>query len=407
MPPDAAAPGPLRSRGSRRSVLAVSTLAMGLGAGPTYLVGYLGAELRADLGASGAQLGLLVGLFYGATGLVSLLAAPVVDALGARRCVVGDQVLVTACLVAAAATGSLAVLAMASALAGAGYAFANAGTSMAVTAASPRNEAGAAVAVKTAGIPAAATVLALTGPALATAVGWQGVCLLLAGGTALTGAAAFLLLPDTRPQRGAGPRTAGPPLPRGFIWVVLAATCFVIGNQPLNSFLVLTLVDGGTSPVTAGLVSAVGTGTGAVAMVLAARRGDRSGPGRRAATAAGVGTAIVTGTVLLWTGTHVGLPLVVAGAVLGLVGAMVGAGFSHAVAVDRAPLSVGRATAVMSCGYYLGALVAPLLFGALADRTGDYDASWAVTVGAAALSVTFFVVVQLRVRPPAAEPVTR
>jgi CP family cyanate transporter-like MFS transporter len=388
-------------------VLAVSTLAMGLGAGPTYLVGYLGAELRADLGASGAQLGLLVGLFYGATGVVSLLAAPVVDALGARRCVVGDQVLVTVCLVAAAATGRLAVLAAASALAGAGYAFANAGTSMAVTAVSPRNQAGAAVAVKTAGIPAAATVLALAGPPLASLVGWQGVCLLLAAGTAGTAAAALLVLPDARPQRAGTRRTAGPPLPRGFVWVVLAATCFVVGNQPLSSFLVLTLVDGGTSPVAAGLVSATGTGAGAVAMVLAARRGDRSGPHRRAATAAGVGTVILTGTVLLWTGTHVGLPLVVAGAVLGLVGAMVGAGFSHAVAVDRAPLSVGRATAVMSCGYYLGALAAPLLFGTLADRTGDYDASWAVTVVAAGSSVTFFVVVQLRVRPPVAEPVRR
>jgi cyanate permease len=83
---------------------------------------------------------------------------------------------------------------------------------------------------------------------------------------------------------------------------------------------------------------------------------------------------------------------------------MIGAGFAHAVTVDRAPHAVGRATAVMSCGYYLGALVSPLGFGTLADLTGGYDLPWAVTAAAMALSVASYAVVQRRVPPAAAAP---
>jgi CP family cyanate transporter-like MFS transporter len=185
---------------------------------------------------------------------------------------------------------------------------------------------------------------------------------------------------------------------------VLAATCFVVGSNPLSSWLVLSLVDGGVSRGAAGLVSAVGTGTGAVVLVLAARRADRAGSGHRAAVAAGVAALTLTGTMALWAGTHLSLVLVAAGAVLGLLTAMVGAGFAHAVTVDRAPHAVGRATALMSGGYYLGALVSPLSFGALADHTGAYDASWAVTASAMALCVVSYLAVQRWVRPPGEPP---
>jgi CP family cyanate transporter-like MFS transporter len=138
-------------------------------------------------------------------------------------------------------------------------------------------------------------------------------------------------------------------------------------------------------------------------MVLVARRGDRSGPRRRAATAAGGAALCTAGIGLLWAGTHLSLALVTVGAVVGLVTAMVGAGFAHAVTVDRAPHAVGRATAIMSGGYYLGALASPLAFGALADRTGGYDVSWAVTATCMALCAVCYGVVQRRVRPPSGQ----
>jgi CP family cyanate transporter-like MFS transporter len=54
----------------------------------------------------------------------------------------------------------------------------------------------------------------------------------------------------------------------------------------------------------------------------------------------------------------------------------------------------------MSSGYYTGALVSPLAFGALADATGGYDASWALTVTAMTCCALCFLVVHRWVRPP-------
>lgn len=389
---------------NRLAVLVVCTAAMGLGCAPTFLVGYLGPDVRADLGLSGAQLGLLVGLFYGSTGVTSMIASRFIDPLGARVCIVADQALVALALAAAALWPSFPALATASALAGAGYAFANAGTSLAVTSVSRPQEAGTAVAIKTAGIPIGATVLALTGLPLAALIGWEGVALGLAGLLAVNAVAGSFLLPAAR-RRSTDPGTAArQPLPRRFGWVVLASFLYVLGSQPLFSWLVITLVDAGVSRGAAGAISATGTALGAVVMVLAAVRADRAGPRRRAVTAAGVAATSVVGTALVWTGSHLALAILVVGAVIAILADLVGSGFAHAVAIDRAPHAVGRATAVMSSGYYLGALVSPLAFGAAADLTGGYDASWAITVAAMTFCGLCFLVVHRWVRPPAAVP---
>ena len=106
---------------------------------------------------------------------------------------------------------------------------------------------------------------------------------------------------------------------------------------------------------------------------------------------------------MLWLGSHVALALVVAGAVVAMLANLTGAGFVHAVTVDRAPQAVGRATSIMSTGYYLGALVSPWSFGFLADLTGSYDASWAATVTAMAACALGFLIIQRWVRPPAGQ----
>ena len=50
--------------------------------------------------------------------------------------------------------------------------------------------------------------------------------------------------------------------------------------------------------------------------------------------------------------------------------------------VDVAPLAMGRASGITMTGYYLGALIAPVLFGALADGPG-YSAAWSVCAASA------------------------
>ena len=50
-----------------RAVVAVSFLAIGLGTAPAFLFGFLAPVLQADLALSRAQIGLLVGLMFGAS----------------------------------------------------------------------------------------------------------------------------------------------------------------------------------------------------------------------------------------------------------------------------------------------------------------------------------------------------
>lgn len=91
--------------GSRRrpvGTVAISTLATGLGANLGFVPGFLAPVLQVDLDLSRVQVGVLVGVFYGATGVGSPVAGRIADVLAAA------------------------------AVAGFGYALTNAGTNMAV-----------------------------------------------------------------------------------------------------------------------------------------------------------------------------------------------------------------------------------------------------------------------------------
>lgn len=373
-------------------VISVSAAVTGLGAGPGFLFGLVGPALQEDLGLSRSSLGLLIGLFFGGTGVASVVAGRWGARLGARGCLVLDMGVMAASMVAVAAFQVYPVLAAAAVASGLAYAFGNVGTTMAVVHVARPGTIGLALTVKTAGVPFVAALLAFGSGA--TGSGWQWLAWSLAGAGLVAGWLALRVLPSVAVS---GVTTASePPLPKGFWLLPVAAFLFIGGSQPLQSWTVTYLHDEGRVPTSqAGPIVAVGTLLGMVAMVSVARWADRAGAGRRAVLVACVSAAAAAGVLVTVVGTPWWLPLGLAGVVLGIAANLTGAGLTHAVAAERSPDSIGRGSGMMLSGYYIGALVAPWGFGVTADLTGGYLVPWVACAGMLLLSSAVFLRVQV------------
>lgn len=366
----------------------MGTAAVGLGASIGFLHGYLATPLRNDLGISRGAVGLLVSAYFGSTGVGSVAGGILTDRLGARLAVATDLVVVAAAAVLIVVWPSYPALLIASVAAGAAYALANAGTNVAIGAAVPARSRGIALTVKTGGVPAMATLAALLAPWAALRFGWSGVFALVALLAAAAAVAAVRVLPPDRPDRTAARPGA---LPEGFLWFPVAAFLLICGSQPLFSWSVSWFEEAtGTSVSVAGVLSAVATATGLVAMIVIARRSDHLGAGRRLHVIVAMVLTCAGATALAATGATTG-PVVGVVALAVAMGTQLGAiGVMHAAVVDAVPQAVGRASGVTMTGYYLGALVSPAAFGALVDVTGGYGTPWLACTASLLLATVAF-----------------
>lgn len=361
-------------RPTGRAVVAVSFWAIGLGTVPAFLFGFLGPILQVDLSLSRTQIGLLIGLMFGATGLGSLPSGRVTEQLGARWSVVLDMALLTVALALPVLAPGYPALVACAVLSGFGYALVNVATNVAVAAALRPEQHGIALATKTAGVPGIVSVTSLVVPAVGAAIGWRPVLLGSVAAVAVVALAAALTLPDARVSRTAGART---PLPSGFWRFTLAATLLIGGSQAIYSWAVPFLHEGaGAALPLAGALTALASLVALFPMIGAARVADRLGPHRRlplvallcAATAAAeVLLAVLGGSITMGA---IGLVLAT-GAQLGAISLM------HAAVVAAAPDAVGRASGTAMVGFYSGALFAAPVFGWLVDVTGAYPIAWA------------------------------
>lgn len=373
---------------SSRAVIAVGTLAIGVGAAIGFLHGYLATAYREDLGLSRAQVGVLVSAYFGSTGLGSVAGGIVTDRLGARLAVVADLVVVAGAALLLLVVPSYPSLLLASVAAGLAYSLANAGTNTAIGVAVAPAARGLALTVKTGGVPAMATVGALLAPWGAERVGWQPVMGVVGGVALAVAAVALVVLPADRPR---GPAVARGALPVGFGWYPVAAFLLIGGSQPLYSWGVSWFEEAHRTGVdAAGALSAAATATGLVGMIAIGRRSDVIGSARRPAVIALMALVCAGATGLVAAGPAVGL--VVGAVALGVaMAAQLGAiGVMHAAIVDVAPLAIGRASGVTMTGYYLGALVSPAAFGFLVDATGGYAIPWLLCTGALLASALAF-----------------
>ena len=372
------------------AVVAASMLVLGMGSSLGFFPGYFASALRDDLGVSRAQVGLLVSVHFGCTGLGSIIGARITERIGTRNAVVVDQLIVAVAAWSAALLDSYAALLGAAVFAGFGYSLANAATNEAVAAAVPENRRTLALSAKTSGVPTMALISAVLVPWASDRWSWN-LILMVAGTVAAASALiSSAIIPDIRSARLSAGRSESL-LPKGFLWFAVSAFFLVGSSQPLFSWAVPYLDEGlGSSKPVAGAIAGTAAGLGAVFMSLAALRADFLGRTKRVPLIVGLCIVLTASMLVVMSGLTLGLVVATIGLFVGFIAQLAAIGIMHAAVVDRAPRAVARATGVTMTGYYMGALATPVSFGALVDWLGTYTWAWLVmALGSGAAAFCF------------------
>ena len=364
-----------------KSVVAVSAGAVGIGASLGFFPGFLATVLSQELLVSKGKVGLIVGVYFGATGLGSILAGRITERLGARISIVVDMAIVAICSFLVAVIGTYSIWLIASVLAGAAYGLSNTGTNVVIGKVIAAEKRTLAMSVKTSGVPLMAALASAIGPWSAEQWKWE-LILMVNGGVAIcVGVSALLIVPNRLVD--SVDQNKDKALSPNFYWFGIASFLLIAGSQPLYSWIVSYLEDSlGASSGFAGAVTSVACFFGVLVMVCNGLIADKLGPHSRVRLLMTLLFCSTVAVTLVSLGPSLGIALVIIGAIVGVSTQLSAIGTMHACIVDKAPLSVSRATGITMTGYYLGALVSPPLFGFVVDWTGSFAYSW---IGTAAL----------------------
>ena len=378
-------------------MVAISSLSTAFSVGVGLLPGLVASALRADLGIHYWQVGLLVSLHFGCSGLASVPAGRITDRWGARFSVTSNLALGTLGAGLAAALGSYPALLAAAVLSGFGYALSGVGTSVAVVHAVSERWRTAALVGTNAGLPAIIALSAFFGPWAADRWRWEWVMGALGVGAAASALLALRVLGDDRPERQEDVERR---LPKHFGWFPVAAFLMLSGFVPTLTWSVSYIESLGATPTLSGVLVGTAAAITFAALIAASLLADRLDPQTRIRLVAALSTnrRIMWGifgfvrfrirlVMTLCLVRAVFGALILAGAVFGVGVALVGVvggmivqtacvGALIAAVADRAPKAVARATALTFVGFFLGALVGPVAFGAYLDAVGSYVWAW-------------------------------
>tara|TARA_Y100001936_G_scaffold100654_3_gene99039 strand:+ start:7473 stop:8654 length:1182 start_codon:yes stop_codon:yes gene_type:complete len=362
-------------RAREKSVIAVSAGAVGIGASLGFFPGFLATVLSEELLVSKGKVGLIVGIYFGATGLGSILAGKITEQIGPRISIVIDMAIVASCSFLIAAIGTYSVWVISSVLAGAAYGLSNTGTNVVIGKVIGAEKRTLAMSVKTSGVPLMATLAAAIGPWSAEQWKWEHILLINGGAAFSLGIAAFFIVPNLPPH--SVEQSNDKALPSKFYWFGIASFLLIAGSQPLYSWIVSYLEDSlDVSSGSAGAVTSIACFCGVLVMICNGLFADRLGADSRVKLLMALLFSSSIAVVLVSLGPALGIASVIIGAIVGVSTQLSAIGTMHACIVDKAPLSVSRATGITMTGYYLGALVSPPLFGFLVDWTESFAYSW-------------------------------
>jgi MFS family permease len=350
-----------------------------IGVLPTYLVGALVVQIRADLGVTLGMFGLLVATSFMLSGLLSRPGGRVVQRLGSRKGAVLAATLAVVALVGVALARSPAWLAVGMALGGVANAVAQPSANLGISQLVTDRRLGVAFGIKQSSVPVATLLGGLAVPGIALVLGWRWAV--------VAGAVVALLVLVTaaasrRDTRGRGqPDVERPPdkgVPRGAL-LVLTVGGFLASAAvaPTGVFLVDAAVAAGLTPGTAGLLFAICSVFGICSRVgfgwLADRHPDRS----RYVFIANLLAGGALGYAALATGW---LPFFVAGSFVAYCFGWAWPGLFHFAVIRDNRAAAASVTGFVQTGLSLGAGTGPLAFGVIA-QVFSYTAAWLTTAG--------------------------
>jgi MFS family permease len=363
-------------------IVATAISASTVGALPALLIGGLAVLVRVDLGFDEFQLGLAIAVFFAASILFSVPAGFISERVGPQRALLAGVTITTVALVGIALlAGSWFELVVWLFVAGIGSTIGQIGTNhLLATAVRPERQ-GLAYGVKQSSVPLAGLLAGLALPIIGLTVGWRWAFLLAAGGAIVVFWLAGRPLPFSRP-RDRGFREGDAPIPALLVIAVAAGLGAAAGNA-LASFTVESAVTHGFEASAAGLLLTVGSLCGVAMRIFSGWIGDRLGRG-----------SLKVVMVLQVVGAIGYLALALAGtnAALTVVATMLafGGGWGYQglvlLAISRSnPTSPATAMAIVRLGPSTGAMLGPLLAGALITQAG-YEVTWLTTAVLATLA---------------------
>lgn len=368
------------TRPGRLAFGVVLALAMGTSTFAGYAFGVLGPSLVSEFDISRSQLGLLTAVLFLVGGPLSLVAGPATDRFGARRVMLIAFAIAAATLVGMALAPAYPALLIAAGLAGLALATGNPVTNKLVAVHLPPGTRGLVMGGKQAGVQVGAFLAGALLAPLAAQVGWRAAL----GWAAFVPVVALLAALVVVPRDGA-PATAvaGEPeaprsLPGGVRW--LAAYAFLMGSgvAAVNAYLPLYLVEiGGASQALAGAVVATIGLVGIFSRLAWGWASERMPTFSLPLLILGGGAVVAIGLILAIE--RVGLWVAWPAAILfGATAVTWNAVGNLAVITESGTGLAGRATGLLTFGFYIGFVGSPVLFGLLVDATGSYALAWSL-----------------------------
>jgi MFS family permease len=383
-----------------------ATIALGIAATtvvalPTLLVGGLAVVIQADLAFGETDLGIAIATSFAAAALAAAPAGRLAERFGPRATTwLGLACAATSMLGIGLLADSWILLVAFLAVAGIGITTVQLGVNVLLARGVPARRQGLAFGTKQAAVPLASLLAGLALPFIGLTLGWQAAFVI---GAMLVPFVAWRM-PDAPPAPRRAGRSGDGDAPMGaLILLAVGVALASAGGNSTPAFIIPSMVDRAFEPGHAGLVLAWGSVVGIVVRVLVGWVSDRLGHGSLLIVMALIGTGIVGFGGLAMTDHPV---MIVIFTALAFGGGWGWGGLIPLAVARTNPEAPGRAMGIVQVGPMSGAVVGPVVFGALAEQV-TFGAAWSAMAVLAALGIVTILLSRrqlLQARRPAERP---